>query len=100
MNIHTDALFNTVIHHICEVVPSVLASISLDPELLHLQMEDIKKYIQDATSNYLVRTPISEIYIIYIADDTIKNTKAFLQSYHSYSEFQATQDYLTPYLRS
>ena len=50
MNFHTDAVFNTVIHNNNEAIPIILASLSLDPEAVHLQMEDIKHYIQDATS--------------------------------------------------
>ena len=51
MNFHTDAVFNTVIHNNNEAIPIILASVYLDPEAVHLQMEDIKHYIQDATSD-------------------------------------------------
>ena len=99
MNIHTDAVFNTVIHNNRYVIPFILAYISIDPYAVHMQMEDIKKNIQDATSNYFVGTPISEK-ILYIAEDTTKYTKAFIQSYHSYYKSKTSQDRLTPDIRS
>ena len=51
MNVHPDAVFNTVLHDTREVIPYIIASVSLELESVHLQMEEIKQYIQDATSN-------------------------------------------------
>ena len=51
MNIHPYTVFNTVLYNTREAIPFILDSISLDPEAVCLQMEDIKKDIQETTSN-------------------------------------------------
>ena len=60
MNVHPYTVFNTVIHNNREVIPFIPASDSLYPDTVHLQMEDIKQDIQDATSDYLISTPIPD----------------------------------------
>ena len=68
MNVHPDTLFNTLIHNTREATPSILASVSLDTEDVHIQMEDLNQDIQDATFGFIVRTPtpkqISSILLI------------------------------------
>ena len=54
MNVHPDAVFNTVIHNNREAFPFIFPSVSLGPEAVHLQMKDINQYTQDSTSDYLV----------------------------------------------
>ena len=51
MNVHTYSVFNTFLYNNCEAIPFILALVSLDPEALHLQMEDIKQDIQDSIYN-------------------------------------------------
>ena len=50
-NVHPGAVFNTVIHNNREAIPFILASVSLEPEAVHLQMKYTKQDIQDATSD-------------------------------------------------
>ena len=100
MNFHTYTVFNTVLHNNCEAIPFVLASVSLDADMVHLQMEDIKHDIQDATSDYLDNTPIPEKNILDIDDDKIKYIKGFIHPRHSYSEPHTTQDHCTTDLRA
>ena len=45
MNVHTDAVLNTVLHNNREAIPFILASVSLDPKSVRLQMEYIKQDI-------------------------------------------------------
>ena len=47
----------------------------LDSEAVNPQMEEIKKDIQDATSNYLVNTPTPTNNLLDTDDDTIKYIK-------------------------
>ena len=96
MNFHPDAVFNNILHHNCEATPFIPASVSLDPESVHLQMEYIKQYIQDATSYYLVNTSTANTNLLDTADDTITYIRAFLQPCHYYPESPTTQDHLTP----
>ena len=63
-------------------------------------MEDIKKDIQDANSNYLVSTHAPDKNLLDKADDTINFIKKFLHPHHSYSESLTTQYYLTPDIRA
>ena len=49
-------------------------------------MEDTKQDIQDATSNYLVKTPTPDTNILDTTDATIQYTEAFLQPHHYYPE--------------
>ena len=49
VNVHPDAVFNTVLHYNRKYIPFILAYTSLDSELLNLQMEDTNQDIQDAT---------------------------------------------------
>ena len=74
-----------------------MASVYLDPEAFHLQTEDTKQDIQDATSDYLVSTPIPEKNILDTSDNTINYIKAFIQPHHSYSESHTNQDHLNPW---
>ena len=57
MNVHPGAVFNTVIHDIREAIPYITAYISFEPEKVHLQLEEIRQEIQDATSYYLINIP-------------------------------------------
>ena len=100
MNVHTDAVFNTVLQNNRETIPFILDSISLGTELVHFQMEDIKQDIQDSTSDYLVCTPIPENNILSTADYTINYIKEFLQPHRSYSKSQTTQDHITTDIRA
>ena len=59
-------------------------SVSLDPDSVHLQMEDINQDIQDATSYYLVNTLTTSTNILDTVDEKIKYIKAFLYNHHSY----------------
>ena len=47
-------------------------SLSLDLEVVHLQMEDINQYIQDATSEYLVNTPTPNTNLLNTTDEKIR----------------------------
>ena len=42
MNVHIDSVLNSIIHNNHEATPFILASVSLDLDMVHLQMEDIK----------------------------------------------------------
>ena len=87
-----------------------MASFSFDPDIVHLQMEQIKQYIQDATSDYLVNITTPNTNLLDTADDTIKYIKAFFQACHSYpgppttptSQFSSpdAQEHITPDLRA
>ena len=68
--------------------------------MVHLQMEYIKQDIQDATFYYLISTHIPDTNLLNTADDTIKYIGGFIQTHHSYSEPQTTQDHLTTDLRA
>ena len=59
----------------CESILFILASVSLDPETMHLQMEDINQDIEEATFDHLIRTLTPETNLLYTADDTIKYIK-------------------------
>ena len=96
MNAHLYSVLKTVIHYNREVNPFIQDCVSLDPEAVHLQMEDIKKDIQYATSYHLVNTPTPDKNILDTADDTINYIKAFLQPHHSYYLSSTTQYHLTP----
>ena len=110
MNYHPDEVLNTVLHDIREAIPYIMKSISLDAEEVHLQMEETKRDIQDATSDYLVNTPTPNTHLLDNADDTIKYIKAFLQPHQYYSEppttpiskfsSPTTQEHLTADLRA
>ena len=39
MNIHLEAVFNTVLHHTRVTIPYITASVSYEPETVHLQQE-------------------------------------------------------------
>ena len=51
MNVQPDAVLHTVLHSTRELIPFILSYVYLYPEAVHLQIEDIKQYIQDATSD-------------------------------------------------
>ena len=62
-------MFNNVLHNKCEATPFILASVFLDPETVHLQMEDTKQDIKYDNSDYLVSTPTIDKNILDNADD-------------------------------
>ena len=72
----------------------------LDPEAVHLKMEDIKQDIQDITSDCLVSAPIPDKNLFDATDDTINYIKEFIQPYHSYSESCTNQANLTSGIRA
>ena len=86
IDFHQYAVSNTVIHNTRESIPYIMESFSLDPEVVYLQMEEIKQDIKDTTSDYCINTPTPNINILVTADETIKYTKALLQPHHSYPE--------------
>ena len=49
MNVHPDTVLNTVLHNKHKAIPFILSYISLDTEVVNLQMEYIKQDIQDTT---------------------------------------------------
>ena len=100
INVHPDSVFNGVLHNKRAAISFILYYISLYPETVHIQMEEIKQDIKDATSDYLISTPIPDITILRKYDDTIKYIKELIQLHHYYYEYQTTQDRLTSYLRS
>ena len=100
MNVHPYAAFNTFIKKNRKTIPFILASSPLDPETVHLNMEDTKKDIQDVNSNYLVSAPIPDKNLFDTADDKINYIKEFIQPYHSYSEYQTAQANLTSDIKS
>ena len=85
MNVHLDTVFNTILHNSHYTIPFILASASLYPAAVHLQMEGIKQDIQDVTSYYLVKTPIPDKNLLGTADEKIKYIKSFIHPRHSYS---------------
>ena len=84
MNIHIDLVFKNGLQNNCEAIPFILDYVSLDQEAVHLQMEDIKQDIQDATSNYLVSISTPDTNILDNTDNTVKCIKSFLQPHHYY----------------
>ena len=86
MNIHIDAVLNTIIYNESDYIPYIIASVSLNPEAVHLQMEEINQDIQASTSNYLINTPTTNTNILIAYDEKIKYIKAFLQLLHIYPE--------------
>ena len=84
MNIHPDAVFNTIIHDKCGPISFIMTSVSFEPEAVHIHTEEINQHIQDATSNYLVKIPTPNTNLLDTADDTIKHIHEFLQAHHSY----------------
>ena len=84
MNPHPESVFNTVLHSTCVSTPFILNCVSLYPYEVHLQLEDTKQDIQDATSDYLVNTPTPNKKILNTADDSIKYINKFLQPHLSY----------------
>ena len=110
IDFHQYAMSNTVIHNTRESIPYIMESFSLDPEVVYLQMEEIKQDIKDTTSDYCINTPTPNINILVTADETIKYTKALLQPHHSYPEptttptsqfySQTNQYHITPEIRT
>ena len=100
MNVHLDTVFNTILHNSHYTIPFILASASLYPAAVHLQMEGIKQDIQDVTSYYLVKTHIPDKNLLGTADEKIKYIKSFIHPRHSYSYSQTTQYHLTPNIRA
>ena len=108
MNVHPYELFNTVLHNTRETIPFILYSVSLDPELVHVQMADTKQDIQEDTSYRLSSTPTPNTNLLDTNNDTIKYIKAFINPLHSctepltnpISQFSSptTQDHLTTYI--
>ena len=86
-------------HNTRESIPFILASFSLDLELVHLKMEDLDQDIQYDTSSCLVGTTTPETNIPDTDNDKTKYIKAFLQPHHSYPEPLTTQDHHTPPLK-
>ena len=84
MNAHLYAVFNNVLHNTREAIPFILDYFSLDLEVVHLQVEYIKHYIQYITSDYIVNIPTPNTNLLDTTDDTIEYIKAFLQPHHSY----------------
>ena len=84
MEVHIYSVLITILHNNCEAIPFILASVSLDPYPVHLQMEYIKKRIQDAASNYLVSISTPDTNILDNTDNTVKCIKSFLQPHHYY----------------
>ena len=81
MDVHIYAVFHNALYNTRESIPFILASVSLDPEAMNLQMEDIKQDIQDTTFNYLVNTHKPNTRLLYTADDIIKYIKVFLHTH-------------------
>ena len=84
MNIHLDAVFNTVFHNNCESIPFILPYVFLYPEAVHLQMEDTNQDIQDATSAHFVNTYTPKTNILDTSDETIKTIEEFDHPLYSY----------------
>ena len=47
MNFHVGAVFNTFLHNNHETLPFIPAFISIAPDMVHLQKENIRQDIQD-----------------------------------------------------
>ena len=78
MNVHPNAVFNTVSYNNRKYIPFILESFSLYPEMVHLQIENIKQDIQYATSDYLTSTPIPDKNLLNNSYYTIKYINTFL----------------------
>lgn len=104
------SVFHTVLHNIHETTPYITESVSLYPESVHLQMEEISQEIQDATTDYLINSPSTNINLLDTVDETINYIEALLQTNHSYpgpmytpnSKIPSISDreHLTPDLRA
>ena len=57
MNVHPDAVFQNFLEDTCENIPYIKASVSLELESVHIQMEEIRQKVQDTTSDYLIKSP-------------------------------------------
>ena len=64
--------------------PYIMAYVSNEPKIVHLQLEVIRQDIQDTTSDYLVNIPTPNKNIMDTADETINYIEAFFQAYHYY----------------
>ena len=57
---------------------------------MHLQMDEIRQEIQDATSDYLVNIPTPNINIINTSYETINYIKELFQAHHYCTITQTT----------
>ena len=106
MNIQPDVVLNNFLYDTHEAIHYITASVSFEPETVHLQMEEIRQEIQVATSNYLVSIPTPNTNIIDAADKKPNYIEAFFQAHNSYPGPLATpishisspyaQEHLTP----
>ena len=84
MNVHPDAVFHTILHDTREAIPYITAFVSIDLETVHLQMKEIRKEIQDATSYYLINSPTHNTNLLDTSDETINYIEEFLNTRHPY----------------
>ena len=71
MNVHPYEVLNTDLNYNCETTPYITDFVSFEPEKVHLQMEEIRKESQGATSDYLVNIPTPTKNILDNTDGTI-----------------------------
>ena len=62
-------MFENVLHNTREAIPYIMASVYFDQETVHLQMEEIRQEIQDATYDYIVNISTTNTYLLYTADE-------------------------------
>ena len=84
MNVHPDAVFTTILCNTREAIPYSMDFVSFELEAVHLQMEEIKKDIQDATNSYIINIPSPNTNLLDTDDNTIKYIQALIQDHHSY----------------
>ena len=100
MNIQLDVVFNNVIHNNGESIPFILTSVSLDPEAVHLQMEETNQDIQDTNSAYFVNTYTTNTTLLDTSDETIKYIEELIHPLYSYPECPTNQDHINPDIRT
>ena len=73
-----------ILHDIHLYFPLITSCVFYAPETVHLQLEEIRKDIQDATSNFFFNINTPNTHILGTADETINYTKWLLQSHQYY----------------
>ena len=62
-------MFETLLHNTREAIPYITAYAYFDPETVHLQMEETRQEIHDATYDYIVNISTTNTYLLYTADE-------------------------------
>ena len=71
MKLHPDTVSNALLRNIRVGLPCITTSVSYQLETVHLQLEEIRQDIQDATSDYPIKIPTANTNLMDAADETM-----------------------------